>query len=349
MKLYLKFILRNILFVCFLVLIFSCDRDSIKFESGRVLDSFGKNSNGRRKIFVLFVDEKCGSCKNFEEFLVKQSRTKEILNSNYLSYKIDISDSSMNELAKILKVPSVPFPYFFDKEGELEAFGFPNQKNYDISNLKNITIEQKIFSEIFRLPISVSEYKKMVSSSLKAFIALRDKDSLLAKRYILSSLDISVYPYNIRFFNQYFGDHRYIYKVGDYNPTRSDERLYGNINDYILLRQGDNDFLNKGNSKEQYFLSKDEIDLGKIEKNKIYNFEFGLISNSDSIFYITDVNHPCSCISLDWSKNPIKKSKLIPIKGKFHADIDGKFVKEIYIHSSERKKVGIFYLKGEII
>jgi hypothetical protein len=322
----------------------------ITFINSKPEDLFRLAQKTNKKVFILISDSTCGSCNNFVNFLNTQSVTKTILAEDYICYKADIRDSIGREIARIVKCPSYPFPYFFDNRGNLLAFGFPQSKSYDISNLNNITVEKSRFMELFKLPISVSAYKNLVTLNMQATLLLLNKDSLSAYNKFKKSLGISVYPYNFRHVQLLSKDLKlptYTYLNTGLVSNASDDLLYGNLQDYMLLNNGSVRSKNKINTDYQILDSSKE--LGEIKKGRHVQFSFKVQNLSDKPLIIFKVSYPCECIKMKWPAKPIIKNAFATIHGDFEPYGNGDFDKEIFIHTNSAKvPMGIFTLIGTI-
>lgn len=305
-----------------------------------------------KKVFVLITDSTCGSCNHFIDFLNTQTTTKKILSRDYLCYNADIKTLSGHKIAEIVKCPAYPFPYFFDSNGNLLAFGFPNSKDYDITELKNIRLEEYRFTELFKLPISINAYKKLISINIRGTILEQQKHELDAYQMFRKSLDIAKYPYNIRHVQLLAGrlnlENDYFKKdPPKMVPNLSDKFLYGDVDSYMLLGRGNVQAYKTTDSAVDYYINGSTKELGVIKKGQLTRFSFSIKNISQKPLIIYKVSHPCDCIKLSWSTYPIPPNQSTIVKGLFRPYCDGQFNKEIFIHTNSSKMpMGIFTIKG---
>lgn len=335
----------------------SCsNKNKISFRRGELNEVFELAKKTNKKVFVLITDSTCGSCLEFENFLHQQSTTCQILNRDYICYKANIRNSREHKIAEIVKCPSYPFPYFFDADGNLLAFGFPNKKEYDISDLNEITIDKYRFPELFHLEISANEYKTLVSMNMKATLLLNTKSKVnVLKSYNLfkESLNISSYPYNIRYTNLLSNKSNkdiLIKRPLNSNQNASDKFLYGDISKYTGIGTFTESALKTSRNKDtaDYVLDQTR-DLGKLMKSKSYEFSFKIKNLSKRPLVILNVQHPCDCIKLNWSKSSIRHNETAFIKGTFTPYESGTFHKEIFVHNNSLlKPMGIFEIQGTV-
>lgn len=190
--------------ICLLscLLLFSCHRHPALHPRDPLEDAFILAKKEHKKVFVLITNSQCGTCAALVKRIDTTSATRRILRDNYICYTVDVLDTTQNRIAQIVKCPSWPFPYFFDSDGTLDAFGFPAQEQFDIHDLSKIGIDEDRFKELFGLPISTARYKEMVSLTMRAWLLAGNhrtgadaEDS--AYHLVRRSLDIAVYPFNL--------------------------------------------------------------------------------------------------------------------------------------------------------
>lgn len=324
------------------LLLFGCDHSPVQYMDGRIEEVFARAKKEDKKVFVLIVNSECGNCEYFRKMLDSQYRTARILQKGYVCYIADASSNQYKDIARITKCPSYPFPYFFDKNGTLLAFGFPQSKEYDIRDLDKIGVDEYIFREIFRLPISTRKYKQLVSLNLQAYLLMKgsgERTASLDTAYQLTrrSMAIAIYPYNI------YLSHTLAGKLSRYEAataslparpvfTPSDKSIYGNMLDTIPLLENALAGANNGSDSIAFVFNKSTQECGVIRQGKNYTFSFEFRNTGKNDLLIAKADHPCSCIELQWPKHPIKPGATSVIKGVFHAWEKGKFKKEIYVH-----------------
>lgn len=348
------------LFICLLLglTLSACERNGVHYSTGTIQEVFAKAQKENKKVFVLIGSSQCGRCTIFANFLDSQSTTVNILKNNYVCYKVDIHDPTQKTIAQIAKCPSYPFPYFFDKEGNLEAFGFPNSKEYDISDLTKIGIDEYRFKEMFRLYIPTNTYKSLVSLNLRAFLLASQPGAnrqLLDSAYNLvnRSLDIAAYPYNLWFSYQLANQLGYKRsEVARPLPveTHSDQVLYGSLLDSVKRINPVNLPVYSGTDDSiQYSFLKDKLDCGSIKKGTDYSFSFELKNTGKKDLLIARAEHPCSCVELQWPQQAIRPGETDFINGIFHAREKGSFSKDIYVHTaSPQVPMKIIVLTGNV-
>jgi hypothetical protein len=301
-------------------LLCSCSHEKIPYLKGSIQDIFAKAQVENKKVFVLIGNSTCGQCKHFDSLLGQQATTVDILNKEYLCYKVDIHDSVQKTIAQITKCPSYPFPYFFDKDGNLEAFGFPNTREYDISDLSKIDVDEYRFKELFHLPITTSDYKSLVSLNLRAFLlankATTEQKGLdSAYKMVSRSLDIAAYPFNL--WLSYQLANRLGYK---------NESLSGHETASLITSQP--------NDSLSYSFTKGKLECGSVKRGTDYAFAFEFRNTGKKELVIARAEHPCSCIELTWPPQAIRPGKTGLIQGVFHAREQGRFSKDIFVHAT---------------
>ncbi|MFY0254556.1 DUF1573 domain-containing protein [Chitinophaga sp. 30R24] len=318
---------------------------------------FAEAKKNNKKVFLLISDEKCGKCNSFVNFLNTQKSTVAILQDQYIACKIDMSNPQQKEAGQILKCPSFPFPYFFDADGNLEAFGFPNSPKYDIRDLSKIFIEEDRFHELFLLPISIPVYKKMVSAALKSYLLLNNASSGkddIEKGYAIAkqSMSFGVYPYNLYLgyrFTAKLGldsaNTAYIAQIKD-NYTLNDSYLYMSLFD----KYGIDHQANTGkHSAQDLIFNPDTIAGAKVKFKNDYFFSYEFINQGTDPITIRKAEHACSCVQLNWPRYPVKPNEKGKITGVFHATEKGTFSKDIYVHSNSKyEPMRILSLQGEV-
>ncbi|THU34751.1 DUF1573 domain-containing protein [Niastella caeni] len=346
----------------FFLLIASCRHSGIHYENGTIEEVFARALKENKKVFVLISNSDCGQCDLFKKKLGTETATARILAADYLCYYADVLDSGQKNIAQIVKCPSYPFPYFFDKNGNLEAFGFPNSKDYDISDLSRIGIDEYKFRELFRLPVTTTAYKQLVSHNLQAYLLMHQGQSdprLIDSAYRLAaaSMDIAIYPYNIYMVHTL--GKRVTHPSLPQHPilahppyTKSDQLIYGKLLEGIPFSSLLADSLlptTKAVNGITYAFEKDIRECGDIPLGTDYDFRFLFKNTGTKELIIANAEHSCSCIELQWPKRPIAPGQTGFITGVFHAGEKGKFKKEIYVHTpSPQVPMKIITLTGVV-
>ncbi|TCC96281.1 DUF1573 domain-containing protein [Pedobacter hiemivivus] len=330
----------------------SCsDSNKFEFKTGNIRNVFEAAKKSKKNVFVLITDSTCGKCKHFETFLKAQTSTISFLNKEYILYKADISNTDGRTVAEITKCPSYPFPYFFDYEGNLLAFGFPNNENFNVRNLDDVKIDQFKFSELYRLPITIENYKELVSLNMKATLLMsRDQSSKIkAFRLFQKSLDIAAYPYNLSKTSNNLQklnmqNLNYRKKIDSYEVTASDKKLYKN-SEYEEFVSSE---VNPIEMATVYSIDKRTQDLGNIELSKPRKFNFTITNTSKTNITIKNVTHICDCIKFTWSKTKIRPKEYAEVNGVFTPFIDGAFSKEIFIHTDSYQPMTTVFITGTV-
>ncbi|QXU39894.1 DUF1573 domain-containing protein [Pedobacter sp. D749] len=305
---------------------------------GDMLDVFRLAKLQNKKVFVVISDSNCGKCNKFFNFLDQQKPTVKRLQNEYVCYKVDINNKNEKAFAELVKCPSYPFPYFFDNSGNLLAFGYPNSKNYDISNLDNIGISNFRFAELFQLNCTINDYKLSISQCLKGTFLFRMNKFFEAFSLFKNSLEKIIYPYNLRYTNDLIKKAHVINysindKVSQYKPSVSDTFLYGDCFPYIYNNANAPTTL-KAIKNQSFKLDSKIKNLGVLKVGNRYFFQFSIVNQSKTPLIIYKVSHPCDCIKLFWTKKPLGYNETSTIKGEFIPYATGEFSKEIFIHSN---------------
>jgi len=306
--------------------------------NGTIEEVFARAKKENKNVFIIIGNASCGNCDGFRKMLDSQARTAKILQRDYICYNADASDNLQKDIARITKCPSYPFPYFFDKEGTLLAFGFPESKEYDVRDLDRIGIDEYIFREIFNLPITTRKYKQLVSLNMQAYLLMktggarpgaRDSAYQLARR----SLDIATYPFNI-YLSHTLGGQEAVTRLMRPAFTASDKLIYQGLLDTIPLLQNNLPGQHKAADSTALVFDKTTQDCGIIRQGTDYTFSFEFRNTGKKDLQIAKADHPCTCIELKWPQHPVKPGESNAIRGIFHAGEKGKFKKEIYIHAA---------------
>ncbi|WP_298737730.1 DUF1573 domain-containing protein [uncultured Chitinophaga sp.] len=292
------------------LLLLSCHHSPVQYMNGSVEDVFARAQKENKNVFIIIGNSKCGNCDAFRKMLDSQSTTARILQRDYICYNADASDKRQEDIARITKCPSYPFPYFFDKDGNLLTFGFPKSKEYDIRDLDRIGIDEYIFREIFQLPITTQRYKKLVSLNMQAFLLMkggggrpsaRDSAYQLARR----SLDIAAYPYNIYLSHTLGGPAAVAQLVRPvYSP--SDKLIYKGLLDTIPLQENSLARQQGATDSASLVFNKISHDCGIIKQGTDYTFSFEFTNTGKKDLRIAKADHPCTCIELKWPQHARK-------------------------------------------
>lgn len=337
----------SLLTICF----FSCSHaPKINFLRGDLAKVFATAQKTHKKVFILITDSTCGNCISLLENINGQKQTLKILADNYVCYKADIQDLKEHTIAEIVKCPSYPFPYFFNSTGDLLAFGFPHSKEYNITNLDDIKISEERFTELFKLPISSDQYKKLVTMNIKATLLLDTKEHA-AFALFKNSLDIAAYPYNLRYINLLARPLEITDKISqalvNSSQNASDQFLYGEIKNYVGIQNITATYSsNLAYNPLDYSLSNGG-EQGVIKKGIPHPFTFSIKNLSAKPLIIYQVSHPCSCVKLLWPNTPIKTNETAIIRGTFNPYEVGSFLKEIFVHTNSLKNpMGTYKISG---
>lgn len=320
---------------------------------GPVEDVFRRAKETHKKVFILISDPDCGRCRQFQEMLDKQPETARILKGEYICYKADIGDTLQLPVVQIVKCPAYPFPYFFDADGRLLAFGFPNSKEYIINDLNQLTIDDYRFRELFRLPVSVRTYKELVSQTMQAYLLSKGAGSPeSAYQLIKSSLQITAYPANVYLYDKLAkqtGHQEKLPVIRDYVFTGGDKIIYKNILETIRPYFAESDSSHT-DGKEVLAFSQETYLLDTISRGLDYTFRFEVKNTGSQPLMINKAEHPCSCIELSWPQQLLNTGESGVIKGVFHANEPGAFNREIYVHiNNEQQPMHILHLKGTVL
>lgn len=335
----MKYIPLTLLVGCLLC---SCTRVKIHYMPGPLQDIFAKAQLEHKKVFILIGNSKCGQCKHFDSLIQEQATTVNILKDQYICYKVDILDSLQRAIAQITKCPSYPFPYFFDNEGNLLALGFPDSREYDITDLSKIGVDEYRFKELFHLPISTDDYKSLVSLNLRAFLLMNkeptEKNALdSAFKMVTRSVNITSYPFNLWLSYQLANRLGYrSYKVSGQMPllSGSERIIYGSIIDSIKRISSGSPIASRLNDSIGYVFFKEKLDCGQVKKGTDYPFSFEFKNTGKKELLIARAEHPCSCIELTWPQNAIRPGETGSIQGVFHARELGTFSKDVFVHAT---------------
>jgi len=338
-------------------LLSSCSkRNHLTYLRGDLKSVFAQAKLMNKKVFVLITDSACGNCKMFDKRIEAEDRTVKILQKDYLCYKADVQDFSEQEIAKITRCTTFPFPYFFSKDGELLAFGFPNKPEFDITSLDSIHMSQFGFEEIFKFNITLDQYKKLVTASLKGVLEEpKEINGQLhsAGDFFQKSTEIALYPFNIKRYLKFSPfiekDTLFVNRLRGFKFSEMDIWLYGEPETYLGRRIGPMIGSANNISQNGYVLIDSVKDLGLLKKGKQYSFTFRVKNLSPNPLVIRKVSHPCDCIQLKWSSKKIEQDNFSTINCRFTPYAEGEFVKEIYVHSNSAKQpMGIFKITGNV-
>lgn len=321
------------------LVLFSCTNNKkIEYEGGSLNEIFDAAKKSNRNVFVLLTDSNCGACKDFEKRLNGNDLTLKLLKKEYIFYKADVMEPENRIMAQLVKCPSYPFPYFFDSDGNLLAFGFPNNKDFDISNLNDVEVDKFRFSEFYKLPITITEYKKLISLNMKATLLMNRGTQYYDEALTLfkKSMAIAAYPYNLSKIKTLSDSlHRPIDLQSErlkYSTTLSDKYLY-NTSEYSNFVKPEESIIKKN---EEYSIIKKTQGLGNLKLNKPYTFKFSIKNISSSGLSIEKISHACDCIKFKWATSIAKSNGILEVNGVFTPYETGTFNKEIYVHTTAK-------------
>ncbi|PUZ21313.1 hypothetical protein DCC81_25230 [Chitinophaga parva] len=355
----MKLLFHSLYFSLTLLLLMSCGSKKVHYMEGSLTDVFLKARKQGKKVFILVADTSCRRCKAFSAKLDAEESSRSALNRDYLCYKAYTNDPATRDIAQILKCRGIPCPYFFNADGSLITFGYPNSPVFDASHTERISFDPKKFMEFYRINATIEEYKRMVYYSLNAYLLMQEalnENKPMDSAYALAnrSIQIKGYLYN------YYLAFKMASKMGlDKDADRDLEGLasYYSAADYSLYGP-----LMKSIGAPETAFAKDPFQdgVGLYFKNTIVvqnvkagrdlEFTFPFQNLGASTVKVNDAEHPCSCIKLDWTRTPVAVEDTGSIRGVFHAEGMGHFSKEIYVHlDSKDHPMLILTLEGDII
>ncbi len=101
------------------------------------------------------------------------------------------------------------------------------------------------------------------------------------------------------------------------------------------------------------FKDGDTFNFGKVKSGPDVHHEFSFVNTGDLPLIIHDVKSGCTCISVDWPKQPISPGAKGTIKVNYHTGKTGPFNKEVYVYSNATlqpgQKVYTIDVKGSVI
>lgn len=100
------------------------------------------------------------------------------------------------------------------------------------------------------------------------------------------------------------------------------------------------------------FKDGDTYNFGKIKSGPDVHHEFSFVNTGDIPLIIQDVKSGCTCISVEWPKQPISPGAKGTIKVIYHTGKTGPFNKEVYVYSNATlqpgQKVYTIDVKGSV-
>ena len=339
------------------ILLASCYQSShVEYQTGSIASIFSRAKEENKKVFILFENNDCNICSAFVTRIDSQAVAVNELNDHYISYRVNVQDSQALAMAQIIKCPSYPFPYFFNSDGNLEAFGFPNNPMFDVRNLANVTVAEFKFQELFRLPISTSEYKTLVSQNVKAYLLLQqagNNTAITQQAYELNkaSLSIATYPYNV-YLHEVLSKQLNIPMILDSftlpELKNSDRLIYRNLHldSSYFTRQA----LPLNSSEPvNYQVSPQKLSLANVKNSVEIPFRFQVKNTGKEPLVIKEIGHPCTCINVEWSKAPLAPDSVTYISGIFQTPTAGSFQRELYLHTnSTTEPMKTLWLSGNV-
>ncbi|TCC96286.1 DUF1573 domain-containing protein [Pedobacter hiemivivus] len=343
---------------CLIILFFcaSCKKpDKISFVTGGFEGAFQKAKLLNKKVFVFVTDSACNRCNDFLDFLNKQKVTVDVLKRDYVCYKADLKNINDQKFIQLIKCPSYPFPYFFDSNGKLLAFGFPNSKIYDITDLSKITLDNFNFRELYNLSINQEQYKTLITMNLNAYLkyyyATDLEDIKESYEIFYQSLSIAAYPFNIYYSKLNLNMEKQRKKklddkIANLNITSSDQFIYQEILKNLNI---------KNVGRKQLEINEElaitpNFEKVKINLNSRETFTFYVKNLTSNPLAIEHIDQDCTCLSFKWNKKPIMPNKYGQIKVTYHSNELGQFEKNIFVHTTSAKSpMYTLKIKGETI
>jgi len=101
--------------------------------------------------------------------------------------------------------------------------------------------------------------------------------------------------------------------------------------------------------QSSYYFANEVFDFGVINKGTNRKFEFTCTNIGKDPLIIEQARHGCSCINLKWEKEPILPGEKGVIRGTYHANTEGFFYKQVYVHFKTKiNSMAILIVKGEV-
>jgi len=352
-------LISQLLFTLLSIVVFTSCKSTVRYETGTLSDVFEIARKKNKKVFILISDSTCTRCEAFAEFLDTLPELADVLNNEYISYKVDLHDPQQKVAGQIFKASSVPFPYFLDANGKILAFGFPNSRDFRVDNLDSIYIDEYKFREIFQLNISKHKYTQMVYYSLNAYLeaqAIPQNKGTLTRALELAqkSVETGRYPYNlyqVYSFSRRLGlnelaDSYQQELVGNY--TSKDKFLYASVMNGIGLS---GDLFAEApsiNSMDLIFDSEELVADKVVGGNDLY-FAFHFTNTSSHPIKIERVEHQCTCIEFNWPLKEILPFDTGSICGIYHTSEVGPYDREIFVHMNSGAALKTLHLKGIVL
>jgi hypothetical protein len=337
--------------------IISCQKKPNVTLIGNLKEGFEKAKELNRKVLLIVGTPDCGKCTKYIEFISNDNKIRESLENDFVVIYEGGTDSNIG--AKLTRCVAMPMPYVFKNNGQLIAFGDP-KKNKSFSDTLDVGMGDMPYLELFNLSITQTDYKKMVSKSMQTYLFLSDttsktEDLKNAYKKIKESIKIKPYCYNLQL------AHILAKRL---ETAKKESQLYlakmksiiQPIDRFIyadLLKQHFNlskEDIKKINPDKNLKLSIREINLGKIKRKNKCDFLFKILNDGKQPVIIRTIRASCTCVEMDFSKEPILPGKTKTISGVFEAKHKGNFSRILFIHTnSKRSPILNLLLKGTVI
>lgn len=193
MKQAIKFLL-----VCILATIgFSCQNKPNIPIIGSLTEGFQLAKEQDKKVLLIVNAKGCGKCDAFLKLLSDKDDYRESIVKDFIV--VSEKNNKENIPAKITRCFAYPMPFVFDKNGELLAFGYPQEKDKSFSDIGCVGMTKFDFLELFHSTIPQDNFKKMVSKCMQAYLRMSDTNKMnLAYKYVKESIKTAPYCYNLQ-------------------------------------------------------------------------------------------------------------------------------------------------------
>lgn len=349
------------LLVCILVsILFSCQNKTNIQIIGSLTEGFKLAKEQDKKVLLIVNAEGCGKCDAFLKLLLDKDFYRESIIQDFIV--VSEKNNKENIPAKITRCFAYPMPFVFANNGELLAFGYPNEKGKNFSDLESIGVTKFDFLELFHSTISQDDFKKMVGKCMQAYLFMADTNKLaknmdLAYKHAKESIGIAPFCYNLQLAYQIGEDLNkseeelkpYLMKMKE-GIEAIDRHLYSKIlmNHFGLSKDEIKEI--GDNKPKDVKLSIEEIDLGKIKRKKKQQFAFELTNLSQKPILIYTIRSSCTCVDLKYSKKPILPNCSCKVEGIFKSNYNGEFLRVLSVHSNSKiTPLTSVALKGSVI
>ena len=113
---------------------------------------------------------------------------------------------------------------------------------------------------------------------------------------------------------------------------------------YLYLNSQNN--LNIMHDKTLIKFESQEINMGNISLNEVYEDAFKFTNEGEHVLLIHRIDPSCGCTSVDYSKKPVKPGESSSFKIKFKPEFPGRFVKTIKVFSNTQSSITVLKLTG---